>query len=176
MNEGAAIFRIKVGKKINSQALIADGYHARTDGWSSLAVLFGAIGVYLGFQLADPIVGIIITIVILKTTWSSAKEVFARAIDGIEPEVTKEIRHAVNHTQGVIEVPNLRARWIGHTIHTEMTIVVDKKLSLLEAHKIVGEVEDNLKAHIPHLSHYTVDVEPNDHSEEKHHAEPSHHE
>ncbi len=174
INEGAAVFRIRVGKQIKSQALIADGYHARTDGWSSLAVLLGAIGVYFGFQLADPIVGIIITLVILKTTWSSAKEVFARAIDGVEPEVTKEIRHVVSHTKEVRSVSNLRARWIGHTLHTEMTIVVDKTLSLQGAHKIVGEVEDNLKTHIPHLSYFTIDVEPSDHSEEQHHGEHVH--
>ncbi|SRR6266568_972635 len=166
INEGAAIFRIRVGKQIKSQALIADGYHARTDGWSSLAVLFGAIGVALGFRLADPLVGILITLVILKTTWSSAKEVFARAIDGVDPEVTEEILHAANHTEGVKKISNLRARWIGHKVHTEMTIVVDKTLSLLEAHHIVEEVENNLKTHIPHLSYFTIDVEP-DHSEIK---------
>lgn len=163
INEGAAIFRIKVGKQIKSQALIADGYHARTDGWSSLAVLLGAIGVALGFSLADPMVGILITVIILKTTWSSAKEVFARAIDGVDAEVVEEINHAVASTQGVQKVSNLRARWIGHALHTEMTIVVDKALSLLEAHKIVQKVEDNLRTHIPHLSYYTIDVEPSDH-------------
>lgn len=166
INEGAAIFRIRVGKQIKSQALIADGYHARTDGWSSLAVLFGALGIWLGFSLADPLVGIIITIVILHTTWNSAKEVFARAIDGIDLDVVEEILHAVNHTQGVKKVSNLRARWIGHTIHTELTIVVDKTLSLLQAHNIVGEAEANVKSHILHLSHITIDVEPSDHLKE----------
>jgi cation diffusion facilitator family transporter len=174
INEGAAIFRIRVGKQIQSQALIADGYHARTDGWSSLAVLFGAIGVWLGFSLADPLVGIIITIVILHTTWNSAKEVFARAIDGVDSDVTEEILHAVNHTPGVKKVSNLRARWIGHTLHTEMTIVVDKTLSLLQTHKIVDEVEANLKSHIPHMSHSTIDVEPSGHSKEETHISELH--
>ncbi len=164
INEGAAIFRIKVGKQIHSQALIADGYHARTDGWSSLAVLFGAIGVSLGFHLADPLVGILISVIILRTTWSSAKDVFTRALDGVAAEVVEKINHAVSHTQGVQKVDNLRARWIGHTLYTEMTIVVDKSLSLQDAHKIVGEVEHNLKEHIPHLSGFTIDVEPSDHS------------
>lgn len=56
-NEAVAVFRIRVGREINSAALIADGYHARTDGLTSLAVVAGAIGVWLGFPLADPIVG-----------------------------------------------------------------------------------------------------------------------
>ena len=61
-NEAVAVFRIRVGKKIGSAALIADGYHARVDGWTSLAVLFGAVGIWLGYPLADPIVGLVITL------------------------------------------------------------------------------------------------------------------
>src|SRR5215218_9952156 len=53
-NEAVAIFRIRVGRQIGSAALIADGYHARTDGWTSLAVVLGAVGVWLGYPLADP--------------------------------------------------------------------------------------------------------------------------
>jgi Cation efflux family len=60
-NEAVAMFRIRVGREISSAALIADGYHARVDGWTSLAVLFGAIGVWLGYPLADPIIGLLIT-------------------------------------------------------------------------------------------------------------------
>lgn len=113
-NEGAAVFRIRIGKQIHSQALIADGYHARTDGWTSLAVLFGAIGVALGFRFADPIVGIFISAVILKTTWQSAKEVFTHALDGVAPEVVENIKHVALPTEGVEEVSETRVRWIGH--------------------------------------------------------------
>jgi len=169
INEGAAIFRIRIGKQINSQALIADGYHARTDGWSSLAVLFGALGVWLGFRLADPIVGIIITLVILKTTWESAKEVFARAIDGVDPEVIEKINHAVNHTKGVKKVSNLRARWLGHKLHAEINIAVNSKLSLEKAHKIANDAERNLKSHVPHLAHIMIHVDPVSTSGEHYH-------
>ena len=100
-NEAVAIFRIRVGREIGSAALVADGYHARVDGLTSLAVLFGAVGIWLGFPLADPIVGLLITAAILRIVWQSGKSVFTRLLDGVDPEVIDEIRHAVNHCQGV---------------------------------------------------------------------------
>src|SRR5215813_12473165 len=91
-NEGVAIFRIKVGKEIGSAALIADGYHARIDGLASLGVLAGALGVWVGYPLADPLVGLLITIVILRILWESGKSVLSRLLDSVDPEVTDEIR------------------------------------------------------------------------------------
>jgi cation diffusion facilitator family transporter len=84
-NEVVAVFRIRVGREINSAALIADGYHARTDGLTSLAVVVGAIGVWLGFPLADPIIGLLITIAIFGIVWQSARAVLTRMLDGVDP-------------------------------------------------------------------------------------------
>src|SRR5215212_4595123 len=83
-NEAVAVFRIRVGREIGSAALVADGYHARTDGWTSLAVLLGAIGVWLGYPLADPVVGLLIAAAILVIVWQSGKAVFTRLLDGVE--------------------------------------------------------------------------------------------
>lgn len=83
-NEAVAVFRIRVGRQINSAALIADGYHARTDGLTSLAVVLGAFGVWMGFALADPIIGLIITAVILGIVWQSAGAVLTMMLDGVE--------------------------------------------------------------------------------------------
>jgi cation diffusion facilitator family transporter len=69
-NEAVAVFRIRVGKQIGSVALIADGYHARVDGWTSLAVFVGAIGVWAGYPLADPLIGLVISAAILAIVWS----------------------------------------------------------------------------------------------------------
>ena len=115
-NEAVAVFRIRVGRQINSAALIADGYHARTDGLTSLAVVAGAIGVWLGFPLADPIVGLLITIAIFGIVWQSARAVLTRMLDGVEPGVTDEIRHAAEHVPGIREVVEAKARWIGHRL------------------------------------------------------------
>ena len=163
-NEIVAIFRIKVGKEINSAALIADGYHARTDGWTSLAVLFGAVGVYLGYPLADPIIGLLITIAILFIVWDSAKEVFIRMLDGVDPHILDEIDHAIHHVEGVKKVTSLRARWVGHRLHVQAGIEVDSKLSLEKAHEIAETAEEELERHLPNLGDAVVDVDPEGHS------------
>lgn len=103
-NEAVAVFRLRVGRQIESAALIADGYHARTDGLTSLAVVLGAAGVWLGYPLADPVVGLIITLAIFGIVWQSAKAVFTRLLDGVEPDVVAEIRHAARHVAVVREV------------------------------------------------------------------------
>src|SRR5215218_5964480 len=103
-NEAVAVFRIRVGRQINSAALMADGYHARTDGLTSLAVVLGAVGVWLGFPLADPIVGLLITVAIFGIVWQSAKSVLARMMDGVEPDVITEICHAAEHVPGISHI------------------------------------------------------------------------
>src|SRR5947207_8032674 len=99
-----AVFRIRVGQEINSAALIADGYHARTDGLTSLAVVLGAAGVWLGYSLADPLVGLLITITIFGIVWQSARAVLTRMLDGVEPGTLDEIHHAAEHVSGIDEV------------------------------------------------------------------------
>ena len=155
-NEAVAVFRIKVGKEISSAALIADGYHARVDGFTSLAVLFGVIGVWLGFPLADPIIGLGITIAIFKIVWDSVKTVFIRLLDGVEPEIIDEIEHAVSHVSKVQEITQIHARWVGHFLHAELSIKVDSKLIVEEMNKISEEVKHELKHHLPYLSRCTI--------------------
>ena len=128
-----AVFRIRVGREINSAALIADGYHARTDGLTSLAVVVGALGVWLGFPLADPIVGLLITFAIFGIVWQSARSVLTRMLDGIEPGVLDEIRHAAEHVPGVSEVVDAKARWIGHKLHADVAIATDPHLPVVSA-------------------------------------------
>jgi cation diffusion facilitator family transporter len=70
-NEAAAWVRLRAGHRLRSPALVADGYHARTDGLVSLAVVASAILVALGAQVADPLIGMIVTVVILRITWQS---------------------------------------------------------------------------------------------------------
>ena len=173
-NETVAVFRIKVGKEIGSAALIADGYHARIDGFTSLAVLFGAIGVWLGFPLADPIVGLLITLTILRIVWDSSKMVFSRLLDGIEPEIIEEIKHAASHVHEVKEVTEVRARWIGHKLHAELNVAVDPKLSVEQGHAIAIEVRHQLMHHLRYVSNAIVHIDPKSASGEAHHRIDSH--
>ncbi|MHB1642276.1 MAG: cation diffusion facilitator family transporter [Acidithiobacillus sp.] len=150
-NEVVAVFRIRVGREIESAALIADGYHARTDGLTSLAVVLGAVGVWAGFPLADPIIGLLITIAILGIVWQSSKAVLTRMLDGVEPEVIEEIRHAAEHVPGVKRIIDTRARWIGHRLHTDLAIDVGDNLSLAQAKSIAALLHQELLGHLPAL-------------------------
>ena len=161
-NEWVAVLRIRVGREINSAALIADGYHARTDGLTSLAVVLGAVGVWLGFPLADPIVGLLITIAIFGIVWQSSKAVLTRMLDGVEPSVLDEIRHAATHVPGIARVLDVRARWLGHRLTAELDASVDGNLQVKEADRLVARLEHELVDHIPEVVAVRVRVRSND--------------
>jgi cation diffusion facilitator family transporter len=173
-NEGVAIFRIRVGREISSAALVADGYHARVDGWTSLAVLFGAVGVWLGYPLADPIVGLVITAAIFAIVIQSAKSIFFRMLDGADPRIIAEIRHAAGHVPEVAAVTEVRARWLGHRLHAELNIAVDPQLTIAQAHAIAAEVRHQLLHHLNYLSLVVIHVDPADQSGEAHHRIHAH--
>jgi cation diffusion facilitator family transporter len=175
-NEAVAQLRIRVGNEIGSAALVADGQHARTDGLTSLAVLFGAIGVWLGFPLADPLVGLIISLTIFWIVWDSGKTIFTRLIDGVDPEITDEIRHAAEHVAGVKEITDVKVRWLGHRLHAEINMTVDSGLSVERGHAIAKEYRHELLHHLKYLSDATIHVDPATESGTGHHhvAEHSH--
>jgi len=175
-NEVVAIFRIRVGRQIGSAALVADGYHARTDGWTSLAVLLGAVGVWLGYPLADPVIGLLITVAILGIVWQSGKTVFSRLLDGLEPEVIDEIRHAAGQVPGVENVAEVRARWSGHELHAEVNVAVAADLTVAEGHAIAREVNHQLLHHLRYLRGAVIHVDPVQEAGEDYHrvAEHSH--
>jgi len=173
-NEAVALFRIKVGKEIGSAALIADGYHARIDGLTSLAVFFGALGVWLGFPLADPIVGLLITLAILGIVWQSGKVIFTRLLDGVEPEIADEIKHAAHHVPGVRDVTEVRARWIGHRLHAEINIAIAPGLSVAEGHAVAKEVHHQLLHNVRYLARAAVHVDPAEEAGDQHHRVEAH--
>jgi len=173
-NEAVAIFRIRVGRQIDSAALIADGYHARTDGWTSLAVLIGAVGVWLGYPLADPIVGLLIAAAILVIVWKSGKLVFTRLLDGVRPSVIDDVRHAAGGVEGVEAVAEVRARWLGHRLRAEVNVAVDPTLSVEEGHAIAREVNHRLMHELGYLDMAVVHVDPVQEAGEEHHRIPTH--
>ncbi|RWQ62475.1 MAG: cation transporter [Mesorhizobium sp.] len=174
-NEAVAVFRIRVGREINSAALIADGYHARTDGLTSLAVVIGALGIWLGFALADPIVGLLITLAIFGIVWQSARSVLTRMLDGIEPDVISEIHHAAAHVPGV-HIVDAKARWIGHKLHADIAIAVEESLPVSEAKKITAALEAELFDHMPALAAANIRLAraDADHPHELGHSEHRH--
>lgn len=168
-NEAVAIFRIRVGRQIGSAALVADGHHARVDGWTSLSVLFGALGVWAGFPLADPIVGLLISAAIYGLAWQSARAIVTRMLDGVEPEALDEIDHAARRVPGVEGVSDVRARWIGHRLHADVSLTVEAELSVARGHAIAREVRHQLLHHLPHLGSVTLHVDPTGAAGKAHH-------
>lgn len=159
-NEGVAIVRIRAGRRIGSAALIADGYHARTDGWTSLAVLIGAAGLYLGYPLADPVTGLVITVVILGVAWQSLRLVVVRLLDGVDPNVIDRIRASAGAVDGVEAVGDVRARWLGHHLRADVDILVPADITVAAAHAVAHEVEHHLHHQVEFLADAIVHVEP----------------
>ncbi|MFL6203555.1 MAG: cation diffusion facilitator family transporter [Thermoanaerobaculia bacterium] len=159
-NEAVAVLRIRVGREIGSAALVADGLHSRVDGFTSLAVLLGVLGVWAGFPIVDPLVGIAITIAILFIVGGAARAVWNRLIDGIEPAIVQEIEHAARHVQKVKGVRQVRARWVGHKIFVDMEIEVDPDLPARASQEIVEAVVAELRRHVRSLGSALVSVRP----------------
>lgn len=158
-NEMVARFRIRVGEEINSAALVADGYHARMDGLTSLAVLVSALGAGLGFPIADPLVGLCITGVIIKIVIQSAQSVFTRLLDGADPELSHEIYHTVEPVDGVA-VRQVRSRWLGHQLQVHLKLAVAADLSIAESEILKQAVRDQLSQHLPCLRESVIELQP----------------
>ena len=175
-NEAVAVFRMRVGREIHSAALIADGYHARVDGFTSLAVLAGAIGVWLGFPIADPIAGLLISALIVKVVWDSAASVFTRALDGVDPKIGAEVAHIAEHVPGVLGVTDVRARWLGHHLDAEVHLTLAPSTSVQEAHAIGLDVQHKLMHAMPFITNAVVHADPPAHAGigEHHHGPHEH--
>lgn len=172
-NELVAIYRIRAGKRIGSAALVADGHHARTDGLTSLGVLAGAIGVALGFDRADPIAGLAITLAILVVLWQATRSVFRRILDGTDDTTVLMLESVAGSVPGVEHVTSAKARWTGHALNAELEIQVEPDISVSEGHRIAEEVEHELLHAIPRLRGATVHVDP--HGHESHYEGPMAH-
>ncbi|MEV4343847.1 cation diffusion facilitator family transporter [Actinoplanes sp. NPDC049596] len=159
-NELVARYRITVGRRIGSAALVADGLHARTDGFASLAVVAAALGSWLGLSWADPVVGLAIAVAITLVLLDAARQIYHRLMDRVDPALVDRAEQTLRDVPGVHDVPALRLRWIGHNLHAEATVVVPADLSLIAAHAIAADVEHQLIHRIAHLTTATVHVDP----------------
>jgi len=174
-NEGVAMLQIGVGRKIGSAAMVADGQHARTDGFTSLAVVAAALATWLGFPIVDPVIGIVIGIAILFITWDATKTMWYRLMDAVEPDLIDTLEQTAARTDGVVRVNKVRARWMGHVLQTELDITLDEDLPIRESHRIVEEVRHALIHIQPRLALITVHVNPCGHSGDESHTLTAHH-
>lgn len=174
-NEVVAVYRIRVGRKIGSAALVADGLHARTDGFTSLAVVAGGIGVAAGLPLADPVVGLLITAAILVVLKGAARDIYRRLMDSVDPNLADDVIAVVRSVPGVDAVESAQIRWTGHELRAEIEISSDAALSLVDAHAIAEEAHHRLLHDIPRLTKATVHTSPTADDERDHHVTTAHH-
>jgi cation diffusion facilitator family transporter len=167
-NEAVAIYRIRVGRRIGSAALVADGVHARLDGFTSLAVVLGAIGVMLGFSLADPIVGLLISLTIIVLLWGTVRSIGRRLMDGIEPELVDRAESALRDTPGVLSVRSIQLRWVGHRLRGAATVTL-ADVSLSASDEIVHEAHHRLAHALPNLDDMTVSATARQMTPHSHH-------
>lgn len=173
-NEIVARYRITVGRRIGSAALVADGLHARTDGFTSLAVLLGAGGVAIGWDWADPVIGLAITVAILIVLRDAARQVYRRLMDAVDPALVDRVERTLRGTAGVRDVGAVRLRWIGHQLRAECDIEVEPEISVSAAHAIAVDAEHRLIHAVPRLWAATVHADPegDDHGDLSHHRSP----
>ena len=169
-NELVARYRIRVGRKIGSAALVADGLHARTDGFTSLAVLLGVAGVAIGWDWADPVVGLLITVAILAVLRQAAREIYRRLMDAVDPGLVDQVERTLRATPGVLGVGQARLRWIGHHLRAECEVVVDAGASAVQAHQVAVNVEHNLLHELPRLAAALVHADPQAQEGTDHHS------
>jgi cation diffusion facilitator family transporter len=159
-NEFVARYRIHVGRQIGSAALVADGLHARTDGFASLSVVLSAAGLALGWRWADPVIGVVIAIAIVGVLRSVIVQVGARLLDAVDPEMVHQARHALNEVDEIVSVDELRIRWVGHSLLADANVTVPSDLSLLAGHEAAHHAEEHLLEALPRLSSAVVHISP----------------
>src|SRR5437764_9651490 len=159
-NELVARYRVRVGRRIGSAALVADGLHARTDGFTSLAVLLGVGGAAAGWKWADPVVGLMITVAILAVLRQAAQEIYRRLMDAVDPALVDQVEQTLHATPGVLGVGQVRLRWIGHQLRAECEVIVDAGASAIQAHQVAVNAEHGLLHALPRLSAALVHADP----------------
>ena len=174
-NELVAQYRIRVGRRIGSAALVADGMHARSDGLTSLAVLAGAGGIALGWRSADAAVGLLITVAILVILKGAARDVYRRLMDAVDPELLDQVEAVARSVAGVEGVTDARVRWIGHRLRAEVEIEVDPSLSVVDGHALADRAYHALLHDVPRLTSAVIHVSPRADGATDHHTELAHH-
>jgi cation diffusion facilitator family transporter len=174
-NEIVARYRINVGRRIGSAALVADGLHARTDGFTSLGVLVSAGGLALGWRWADPVVGLAITVAILVVLGGAARQVYRRLMDAVDPQLVDAMEKALRETDGVLDVGHARLRWIGHRLRAECEIVVDDTIGVVQAHDIAVRAEHSVMHAVPRLDSALVHADPLARDGDDRHSAVAHH-
>jgi cation diffusion facilitator family transporter len=161
-NELVAVYRVRVGRRIGSAALVADGMHARSDGFTSLAVVASAVAVAAGSPRADPIVALVITGAVAIVLLGATRTIYRRLMDSVDPGLVDQVESVLSDVPGVERVDDVRIRWVGHELRAEIQISSDPSLSLVDAHSIAEEAHHRLLHEVPRLAEAVIHTSPSD--------------
>lgn len=161
INLAISNYIINIGKEINSPAIVADGQHQRTDIYSSIAILIGIVVSNMGFPMLDPIIGLIIGLLILKTAFTIGKE----NIDNImgrfqDDDLVRKIERIVNKTPDAYEAHNIKIDNYGPYVVVSLHIKVDGNMSIYETHEIVHNIEEKIQNKIPLVKSVSIHTCP----------------
>ena len=174
-NLAVSEYKIRVGRGLGSTALQADGVHSRIDAVVSLGAFAGIGLAGLGWRLADPIAGVLITLAIIYVLAGTVRDLFYRMMDAVDPEVIGEMTARAADVEGVLAVHDVSARWVGRELWAVMHIDCDPEATLQEAHDVVERVQHEV-SHSIELGRLDVHMDPGteDHRHGRHEHPAAH--
>lgn len=160
-NEFMFYYSVRVGKKIGSNSLIADGWHHRSDSLSSGAALVGVVGAMLGYNIIDPIAAIIVAFIIIqaggKIYWQSIKELMDTAPSN---QQVAQIRDIVNSFDGIVDIKHIKAIFHLNHIDVNIDVYVDGSMTVHKGYALIQAIELKLQEEIDIIQDIDIDLIP----------------
>ncbi|MBE0478984.1 cation transporter [Candidatus Aerophobetes bacterium] len=154
-------YTLRIGKKINSRAVIANAWHHRSDALSSLVAFVGIAGSMMGFRMLDALAATFLAIFIIKIGVEISAGTTSELVESsVSEELAEKIRKIASHTPGLAGVHSIRARHIGSSIFAEIHIEVAADINVEDSHFIADEVERKIRKNIKEVKEVLVHVEP----------------
>ena len=161
IKEGLFWYVRAAAKKIDSSAMMADAWHSRADGLSSIGSFIGILGAMLGFPVLDSLAAVVICLFILKTAFSIALDAIGKLTDrACDDEIVEEMRNLIQAQESVEGIDRLRTRMFGNKIYVDVDICVDGSVTFEEAHDTAEKVHDTIENQFPKVKHCMVHVNP----------------
>ncbi len=161
MKEGMYWYTRNAAKKIQSDILMADAWHHRSDSLSSFASLFGIYGAQAGYPILDPLAALLISFFIFKVSYDIFMSTIDKLTDRACDDTTIEaIRTKIEADSDIVRIDELKTRLFGDKIYVDVEIAVSPFLSVIDAHTIAERIHEGLEEAFPEIKHCMVHVNP----------------
>ncbi len=161
VKEGMFHYTRTAARQVNSEALMADAWHHRSDALSSIGALIGIGGARLGVPVMDPIASLVICVMIVKAAYDIFRDAVDKMVDhSCDEETEKAIRELTLKHEGVMHIDRMMTRQFGNRVYVEMEISVDGEMALRKAHDIAEQVHNEIEQAFPQVKHIMIHVNP----------------